>query len=269
MTITTTGIAGTIIPALDSTVVAGLLDSGHKKASSPLQVRYRQGVKEVLEMISERIGISMSELTCILVEDALRGMILPLSTAAGSVACRVEQLIQAHSLTPPELAQLLSPWNIRLSVLQDPVKMTDYFSPQLLNNLAKWFHINPDWLSGSVNTPVALSGCWPETQEALQTLILDSNNAEVIIWHCELPAGEYHGILLRQRISVNSVTIYPVLSLPPVNSTDDRSLWINHIPESRYTIQVRKVSLKPWQADLIINGRIFPAVLFNTQLQAW
>ncbi|ELQ6864044.1 conjugal transfer protein TraE, partial [Salmonella enterica] len=56
MTITTTGIAGTIIPALDSTVVAGLLDSGHKKASSPLQVRYRQGVKEVLEMISERIG---------------------------------------------------------------------------------------------------------------------------------------------------------------------------------------------------------------------
>ncbi|EAW2474128.1 conjugal transfer protein TraE [Salmonella enterica subsp. enterica serovar Muenchen] len=269
MTITTTGIAGTIIPALDSTVVAGLLDSGHKKASSPLQVRYRQGVKEVLEMISERIGISMSELTCILVEDALRGMILPLSTAAGSVVCRVEQLIQAHSLTPPELAQLLSPWNIRLSVLQDPVKMIDYLSPQLLNNFAKWFHINPDWLSGSVNTPVVLSGCWPETQEALHALMLDSNNAEVIIWHCELPAGEYHGILLRQRISVNSVTIYPVLSLPPVNSTDDRSLWINHIPESLYTVPVRKVSLKPWQADLIINGRIFPAVLFNTQLQTW
>ncbi|WZX55896.1 conjugal transfer protein TraE (plasmid) [Salmonella enterica subsp. diarizonae serovar 58:r:z53] len=269
MTMTTTGIAGTLIPVLDTAVVAELLNNGYHKASGPLPVRYRQGVKDVLELISEHIGISLSELTCILVEDALRGMFLPLSAAAGSVASRVMQLIQTHSMTPPELAQLLSPWNIRLSVLQDPVKMIDYLSPQLLNNLAKWFHINPDWLSGSVNTPVALSGCWPETQEALHALMLDSNNAEVIIWHCELPAGEYHGILLRQRISVNSVTIYPVLSLPPVNSTDDRSLWINHIPESRYTVQVRKVSMKPWQVDLIINGRIFPAVLFNTQLQTW
>lgn len=270
MAINTTGIAGTIIPALDSAVVAGLLDSGHIKASSPLQVRYRQGVKEVLEMISERIGISMSELTCILVEDALRGMLLPLSATAGNVTARVEQLIKAHSLTPPELAHLLSPWNLRLSVLQDPVKMADYLSPALLDNLAQWFHVNPDWLSGRVNFPVALSGCWPETQEAFYTLLQDSDNTEVIIWHSILPSGnggqEYSGVLLRRKTIIHDTTIYPVLSLPPVNIKDNRTAWINEFMDNRYSPSVRRVSLPPYQAELLMTGRVFPAVFMQTSL---
>ncbi|ECC1750076.1 conjugal transfer protein TraE [Salmonella enterica subsp. diarizonae] len=270
MTITTTGIAGTIIPALDSAVVAGLLDSGHIKASSPLQVRYRQGVKEVLEMLSERIGISMSELTCILVEDALRGMLLPLSATAGNVTARVEQLIKAHSLTPPELAHLLSPWNLRLSVLQDPVKMADYLSPALLDNLAQWFHVNPDWLSGRVNFPVALSGCWPETQEAFYTLLQDSDNTEVIIWHSILPSGnggqEYTGVLLRRKTIIHDTTIYPVISLPPVNIKDKRTAWINEFMNNSYSSSVRRVSLPPYQAELLMTGRVFPAVFMQTSL---
>lgn len=269
MTITTTGIAGTIIPALDSDIVAGLLDNGHRKASSPLQVRYRQGVKEVLEMISERIGISMSELTCILVEDALRGMLLPLSTAAGNVTARVEQLIKAHSLTPPELAYLLSPWNVRLSVLQDPVKMTDYLSPALLDNLAKWFHVNPDWLSGRVNFPVALSGCWPETRESFHALLQD-DNTDVIIWHSILPSGndgqEYTGVLLRRKTVIHGTTIYPVLSLPPVNIKDNRTAWINEFMDNHCSSSVRRVSLPPYQAELLMSGRIFPAVLIQASL---
>ncbi|HHR4325646.1 TPA: conjugal transfer protein TraE [Salmonella enterica] len=269
MTITTTGIAGTIIPALDSDIVAGLLDNGHRKASSPLQVRYRQGVKEVLEIISERIGISMSELTCILVEDALRGMFLPLSTAAGNVTARVEQLIKAHSLTPPELAHLLSQWNVRLSVLQDPVKMTDYLSPALLDNLAQWFHVNPDWLSGRVNFPVALSGCWPETQEAFHALLQD-DNTDVIIWHSILPSGndgqEYTGVLLRRKTVIHGTTIYPVLSLPPVNIKDNRTAWINEFMDNHCSSSVRRVSLPPYQAELLMSGRIFPAVLIQASL---
>lgn len=269
MTITTTGIAGTIIPALDSAVVAGLLDNGHRKASSPLQVRYRQGVKEVLEMISERIGISMSELTCILVEDTLREMFLPLSTAAGNVTARVEQLIKAHSLTPPELASLLSPWNIRLSVLQDPVKMTDYLSPALLDNLAQWFHVNPDWLSGRVNFPVALSGCWPETREAFHALLQD-DNTDVIIWHSILPPGndgqEYTGVLLRRKTVIHGTTIYPVLSLPPVNIKDNRAAWINEFMDNHCSSSARRVSLPPYQAELLMSGRIFPAVLIQASL---
>ncbi|EBE3720262.1 conjugal transfer protein TraE [Salmonella enterica] len=269
MTITTTGIAGTIIPALDSDIVAGLLDNGHRKASSPLQVRYRQGVKEVLEMISERIGISMSELTCILVEDALRGMLLPLSTTAGNVTARVEQLIKAHSLTPPALAHLLSPWNVRLSVLQDPVKMTDYLSPALLDNLAQWFHVNPDWLSGRVNFPVALSGCWPETQEAFHALLQD-DNTDVIIWHSILPPGndgqEYTGVLLRRKTVIHGTTIYPVLSLPPVNIKDNRTAWINEFMDNHCSSSVRRVSLPPYQAELLMSGRIFPAIFMQTSL---
>ncbi|EBP4585988.1 conjugal transfer protein TraE [Salmonella enterica] len=268
MTITTTGIAGTIIPALDSDIVAGLLDNGHRKASSPLQVRYRQGVKEVLEMISERI-ISMSELTCILVEDALRGMLLPLSTTAGNVTARVEQLIKAHSLTPPALAHLLSPWNVRLSVLQDPVKMTDYLSPALLDNLAQWFHVNPDWLSGRVNFPVALSGCWPETQEAFHALLQD-DSTDVIIWHSILPPGndgqEYTGVLLRRKTVIHGTTIYPVLSLPPVNIKDNRTAWINEFMDNHCSSSVRRVSLPPYQAELLMSGRIFPAVFMQTSL---
>ncbi|HHR3735491.1 TPA: conjugal transfer protein TraE, partial [Salmonella enterica] len=199
----------------------------------------------------------------------LRGMLLPLSTTAGNVTARVEQLIKAHSLTPPALAHLLSPWNVRLSVLQDPVKMTDYLSPALLDNLAQWFHVNPDWLSGRVNFPVALSGCWPETQEAFHALLQD-DNTDVIIWHSILPPGndgqEYTGVLLRRKTVIHGTTIYPVLSLPPVNIKDNRTAWINEFMDNHCSSSVRRVSLPPYQAELLMSGRIFPAVLIQASL---
>ncbi|EBS0228822.1 conjugal transfer protein TraE, partial [Salmonella enterica subsp. enterica serovar Schwarzengrund] len=94
MKLNKTGIGARLINSLDRKAIGEQLINARQIQSTPLQVRYPQGVREVLGIMSEQLSISTSDLTRILVEDALREMFLPASNATGNIIDRVEHIMQ-------------------------------------------------------------------------------------------------------------------------------------------------------------------------------
>ncbi|ENB5949379.1 conjugal transfer protein TraE, partial [Shigella flexneri] len=110
-------------------------------------------------------------------------MFMPADNTTGNIISRIEYIMLSHDINAPLLATLLSPWNIRSTVIQDPARLADYLSADALEHLAECFNLNPDWLNGHENYPIALSGEWPDTADNFRMLISDSSNTEVIFWH--------------------------------------------------------------------------------------
>ena len=183
MRLNTTGIAARMMLSLDKKAIGEKLINGRQINPTPLQVRYPQGVREVLGIMSEQLAISTADLTRILLEDALHNMFMPADNTAGNIISRIEYIMLSHDINAPLLATLLSPWNIRSTVIQDPARLADYLSADALEHLAECFNLNPDWLNGHENYPIALSGEWPDTADNFRMLINDSSHTEVIFWH--------------------------------------------------------------------------------------
>lgn len=77
MRLNTTGIAARMMLSLDKKAIGEKLINGRQINPTPLQVRYPQGVREVLGIMSEQLAISTADLTRILLEDALHNMFMP------------------------------------------------------------------------------------------------------------------------------------------------------------------------------------------------
>lgn len=74
-----------------------------------LQVRYPQGVRDALGIMSEQLSLSVSDLTRILVEDALSEMFLPADNIVRRLLSRMEHIMQAHDISATTMAALLAP----------------------------------------------------------------------------------------------------------------------------------------------------------------
>ncbi|EAO0145310.1 conjugal transfer protein TraE [Salmonella enterica subsp. enterica serovar Muenchen] len=274
MRLNTTGIAARMMLSLDKKAIGEKLINGRQINPTPLQVRYPQGVREVLGIMSEQLAISTADLTRILLEDALHNMFMPADNTAGNIISRIEYIMLSHDINAPLLATLLSPWNIRSTVIQDPARLADYLSADALEHLAEYFNLNPDWLNGHENYPIALSGEWPDTADNFRMLINDSSNTEVIFWHSFPFAGntkrEYYGVILRQKKEINGSVIYPALSLSPTILNDEKRKWLTeYTTRQNTTISLRRVTLRPGLAGNLITGQILPVSLFNTSLLPW
>lgn len=154
MRLNTTGIAARMMLSLDKKAIGEKLINGRQINPTPLQVRYPQGVREVLGIMSEQLAISTADLTRILLEDALHNMFMPADNTTGNIISRIEYIMLSHDINAPLLATLLSPWNIRSTVIQDPARLADYLSADALEHLAECFNLNPDWLNGHENYPM-------------------------------------------------------------------------------------------------------------------
>lgn len=274
MRLNTTGIAARMILSLDKKTIGEKLINGRQINPTPLQVRYPQGVREVLGIMSEQLAISTADLTRILLEDALHNMFIPADNTTGNIISRIEYIMLSHDINAPELATLLAPWNIRSSVIQDPARLADYLSADALAHLAECFNINPDWLNGRENYPIALSCEWPETGDDFTTFINDDSNTEIIFWHGFPFAGnikrEYCGVILRQKKTINGSIIYPALSLAPTLMSNDKKKWLHEYKTRRETtMSLRRVTLRPGVAGSLVSGQILPVTLFNTSLLPW
>ena len=246
MRLNTTGIAARMMLSLDKKAIGEKLINGRQINPTPLQVRYPQGVREVLGIMSEQLAISTADLTRILLEDALHNMFMPADNTAGNIISRIEYIMLSHDINAPLLATLLSPWNIRSTVIQDPARLADYLSADALEHLAECFNLNPDWLNGHENYPIALSGEWPDTADNFRMLINDSSNTEVIFWHSFPFAGntkrEYY----------------------------EKRKWLTeYTTRQNTTMSLRRVTLRPGLAGNLITGQILPVSLFNTSLLPW
>ncbi len=215
-----TGIAARMMLSLDRERICECLLSHRQLQSTPLQVRYPQGVRDALGIMSEQLSLSVSDLTRILVEDALSEMFLPADNIVRRLLSRMEHIMQAHDISATTMAALLAPWNIRPAVFREPDRLTDYLTGEILAALADWFYLSPEWLNGRVHYPLYRPGDWPATQEIFCRIISARENMDIILWHgfpfAGTHSGEYCGVLLRQKKEINNTIIYPVLSLYPV-----------------------------------------------------
>ncbi|EFH0813673.1 conjugal transfer protein TraE, partial [Escherichia coli] len=155
-----TGIAARMMLSIDRARISEALLNNRQLQSTPLQIRYPQGVREALGIMSEQLSLSVSDLTRILVEDALTEMFLPAENIVHRLICRTEHIMQAHDVCVTTMTTLLAPWNIRPAVFRDPDKLADYLTGEILTALADWFYLNPEWLNGRVRYPLSRAGEW-------------------------------------------------------------------------------------------------------------
>ncbi len=155
-----TGIAARMMLSLDRERICECLLSHRQLQSTPLQVRYPQGVRDALGIMSEQLSLSVSDLTRILVEDALSEMFLPADNIVRRLLSRMEHIMQAHDISATTMAALLAPWNIRPAVFREPDRLTDYLTGEILAALADWFYLSPEWLNGRVHYPLYRPGDW-------------------------------------------------------------------------------------------------------------
>ncbi|EFB6353447.1 conjugal transfer protein TraE, partial [Escherichia coli] len=146
-----TGIAARMMLSIDRARISEALLNNRQLQSTPLQVRYPQGVRDALGIMSEQLSLSVSDLTRILVEDALSEMFLPADNIVRRLLSRMEHIMQAHDISATTMAALLAPWNIRPAVFREPDRLTDYLTGEILAALADWFYLSPEWLNGRVH----------------------------------------------------------------------------------------------------------------------
>lgn len=106
MRLNTTGIAARMMLSLDKKAIGEKLINGRQINPTPLQVRYPQGVREVLGIMSEQLAISTADLTRILLEDALHNMFMPADNTAGNIISRIEYIMLSHDINAPLLATI-------------------------------------------------------------------------------------------------------------------------------------------------------------------
>ncbi|HFV3945566.1 TPA: conjugal transfer protein TraE, partial [Escherichia coli] len=105
-----TGIAARMMLSIDRARISEALLNNRQLQSTPLQIRYPQGVREALGIMSEQLSLSVSDLTRILVEDALTEMFLPAENIVHRLICRTEHIMQAHDVCVTTMTTLLAPW---------------------------------------------------------------------------------------------------------------------------------------------------------------
>ena len=262
------------LPDLDRNRIAELLQRNEKKPKQTTSLRMRPGTRQLIDELSGKIGISQSELLNLVIEGSLRDIFLPFSNTALSIIDRFEVLMQAHELDPTDIAELLSSWNVRVSVLQDRERTMDYLSTPLLQALAQWFFVSPDWLLGrnvpTVDTTLARHQ-WPQTEDALRKIIIPSdenNNDSVIFWTTEHTGeDEYQeqtGILIKKKISSSLLTYFPVLSIIPLVLNKEQKYWKERLlMEHAATGTLRTVTVSKGLSTALEQGITLPALIFK------
>lgn len=262
------------LPELDRNRIAELLARNDKKPMQTTSLRMRPGTRQLIDELSCRIGISQSELMNVIVEGSLRDVFLPFSHTASNVIDRFEVLMQAHELDPTDIAQLLSSWNIRVSVLQDRERTMDYLTTPLLQELAKWFHVSADWLLGRDVPAVDINRRihhWPQTEEEFKTLIIptvENNNGNIIFWtNGNSDEREYKnrtGILIKKKESASQINYHPVLSIIPQHLNAEQERWISEVIQDYATTgALRSVTIDAGLATALEQGITLPVLIFR------
>ncbi|WP_431022169.1 PIN-12 domain-containing protein [Erwinia rhapontici] len=125
----------------------------NKKSGDPLAIRFKPGIREYVTLASAKLGVSASEFINIVMEGVIRETLSPFQTRATLVIERFQLLMDAHGLNVTDVATLLSPWNIGLSVLESRERTMDYLTIPLLTTIAGWFFVNNAWLRGEAVSP--------------------------------------------------------------------------------------------------------------------
>lgn len=157
-------------------LLAEQLSDGKKTSGNPIAIRFKPAVRDFIILLSGRMGISSAEIVNIMIEGIMRETLIPHQAQITSIHERFWLLMDEHKLSPIDTAQLLSQWNIGLSVLENRERTLDYLRGPLLRQLSEWFCVSDKWLEGDNVKPFNLTvfDSWLRVTELLKSKINES-----------------------------------------------------------------------------------------------
>ncbi|QDX30923.1 hypothetical protein [Dickeya poaceiphila] len=168
--------------------------------TGPFSVRFRPSTKLFIEKQSALLGISGSELVNMIVEGAIREITMPFESMVTSVYERFVLLMRAHDVGIVQTADLLKPFNIKLSILEDRQRTLDYLTIDVLHYLSEQFCVSFDWLTGKSDVitdsesqdhypAIYVDNMLANKGPAPRVVFIKSNKGDTAIWilkktHC-------------------------------------------------------------------------------------
>ena len=254
----------------------------NKKSGDPLAVRFKPAVREYIRQVSTRLGISASEFINLLIEGVIRETLSPFQTKATKVFERFQLVMDAHGLDITDVATLLSPRNIGLSVLENRERTLDYLTGEVIAEISAWFGISENWLRGEAPNPIVV----PEDITSWQKLalrikdkiaIIDSGYlTEICLYRDDLtlPADRYStdtevGVCLHypRKINGHCIRIAEYLGKQTIHGEHKHSFvdfmsFCGHILKNRQVnIQTQIISRNFF--NLLSCGEILPVMMID------
>ncbi|WP_409160624.1 hypothetical protein [Pectobacterium sp. B2J-2] len=295
---TFTSLMAGLLTSVDADMLREEAESSKGLPLQPTSIRYRPKVKAVLDVLSERMGITPSEVTNIMLDGLFRATFFPMENRAASVYERFQLLMDAHGLGVTDIAALLAPWNVKLSILESRERTMDYLTNDLLITVAQWFRVSPEWLTGESQMIIPsasyswyeqvepevicrhfVTGCTPAVP-LINGLCLEAENGEeyrdkhrtneVIFWRSEEASlSRKYGIIIKEKRNINGVKFDSVFALYSYYSDDVSKK--NTAQLMNYCEYAQKHNLLTWRSVLLPKqhafflsmGKVLPVMLLK------
>lgn len=196
-----------------------------RKYSEQSTVRFQPVIRHFLDGQVEALGIPLSGLLNIILSSVMQEAVNPVLAQTTTVHERFWLLMDAHGLDALQVAQLLSPFNIRLSILEDRERTLDYLTQDVIRQLAHWFHVDDAWLSGCSETTVRLADHSEQAQWGgrVESIVRELTVSQVTVFSSlggmtpehplpdvDVGAGHQVGLYATTRQNINGVLVTTV-----------------------------------------------------------
>jgi len=124
--------------------------------SKPTSIRLEPEVRKFIKAQADALGTSEQSVIGMILKGVVEMSMNQTTGSLRTIRERFLYLFQVHKIDLPSTAFLLREYGFTLSVLGDSDKLLDLITPNVINYVAQLFHVNPQWISGGIDSPIAL-----------------------------------------------------------------------------------------------------------------
>lgn len=280
-------------------IVQSLITSGNSRANER-NTEVEEGPKEItsirlkpqtrayLQVQSETLGISVSQLINIMIDGVVELETAPLKNEIDSLYDRLMMLFESHKISPLDMSRMLHKYGVTLSKIKSRDTMLDLITPEMLKEVSGWFGTNLTWLNGTSEEIYSRNIDWYKNPDWMILAIIDRliKYRKVDVYALkregiELSEAENYdttalnlsmGFVIKYKHTVDNVTFdrYEICEFQRWNYVVCRD-GLKDIFRGLYELEKRNqgVSLYGYSIennilDKLPRGRIFPSQLENT-----
>lgn len=128
-----------------------------KGPSAPTSIRLKPETRHFLESQAEALNTSMQALISTILDGVAETTANNPSRIVRTIRERFFYLFEAHQIDFPGIVSILKDYGFTLSVLEDPIRLVDHLTQDVIEYLANTFSLRPNWISGADDRVIELS----------------------------------------------------------------------------------------------------------------
>lgn len=142
-----------LIATGNKTAVEKMKSDQEQSAKELTSVRLRPETKTYLQVQSETLGVSLSQVINIIL-DGVVSMETKTATEnkAKAIYDRIMTLFESHKINSVEMVKMLSNYNLKLSHLSSADLFLDHVTDEMIKDISEWFSVDYEWIIGNTNT---------------------------------------------------------------------------------------------------------------------